>query len=137
MGYSFFAGGEKLSVATDTGVVNKKTEQALCGSSRIILESNHDVEMVKFGPYPYYLKQRILSAKGHLSNEASAQLAARLAQSGTHYIMLGHLSEENNHPDIAYMTVRNALEESGAVIGQDISLNVANRYTPTVFNDLI
>lgn len=137
VGYSFFAGNEKVSVATDTGIVTDSIENAVMGSSQIILESNHDVEMLRVGSYPYYLKQRILSSKGHLSNETSAQFAARLAAAGAHYIMLAHLSEENNHPDIAYMTARNALEESGAVLGQDVSLNVANRYTPTVFGSEI
>lgn len=126
-GYSFFLGGEKLSVATDIGHMTDDIIQALKGSNRILLEANHDVDMLKMGTYPFSLKQRILGDRGHLSNDSAAQCAVLLANSGTKSIMLGHLSDENNYPQIAYNTVMNKLRAEKI----DISLCVADRYTPT------
>lgn len=86
------------------------------------------MEMLRNGRYPAMLKKRILGELGHLSNDASAQIAVRLLQSGTRAILLGHLSEENNLPDVAYAAVRDALSGAGARIERDIRLAVANRY---------
>jgi phosphoribosyl 1,2-cyclic phosphodiesterase len=91
-----------LGYATDVGYVSTEVEQALCGCDAVVLESNHDPEMLRDGPYPDYLKQRIASRRGHLSNRESALLAARLSQSGTRAFMLAHLSAENNDPALAY-----------------------------------
>ncbi len=127
VGYSFFTGGEKVSVATDIGHMTDELMKSLRGSNRILLESNHDVEMLRLGSYPYSLKQRILGANGHLSNDTAAEVAAVLANNGTHSIMLGHLSEENNYPQIAYNTVLNRLRMDKI----DINLCVADRFNPT------
>lgn len=129
-GYSFFAENKKLSIATDIGCMNDYIFENLRGSESVILESNHDIEMLKFGSYPYELKQRILSDKGHLSNEKAAQTAVRLVNSGTTHLMLGHLSNENNLPDIAYMTTANSFLENNIAIEKDVTLRVAQRYTP-------
>ena len=95
----------------------------------MLLESNHDPDMLMNNPsYPARLKTRILGRKGHLSNEAGAQAAVKLLESGTKHLLLGHLSQENNTPDIAYRVVSTALTEAGAVIGDDVTLNVASRY---------
>ncbi len=129
MGYSLFAGEKKLSVATDMGKITEAVAAHLRGSSLVFLESNHDVDMLMSGPYPYYLKQRILSESGHLSNFQAAKLAAALARTGTKQIMLGHLSEKNNEPSLAHDEVAAMLCAQGAQIGGDIFLSVALRDT--------
>ena len=95
--------GKKRSVglATDIGYVTKEICQGLCGCECVVLESNHDVDMLKDGPYPYDLKKRSLSKRGHLSNKDSALLCAGLAKRGTRSFILAHLSEENNTPGTA------------------------------------
>ena len=95
------------------GYVTEEIENALCGCSVAIIESNHDIKMLKNGPYPYFLKQRILSSSGHLCNEDCASLAVNLARSGAQSITLAHLSRENNTPDKAFAVTRCALDKNG------------------------
>ena len=83
--------------------------------------------MLRYGPYPVYLKRRILSNRGHLSNADCARLAARLAGNGTKTIILGHLSRENNFPEMAYQTVKNILEDADYYIGNQIQLVTLSR----------
>ena len=90
-----------LGYATDVGYVSTEVEQALCGCDAVVLESNHDPEMLRCGPYPYDLKMRIASRRGHLSNPDSAAFAAKLCANGTRALMLAHLSQENNTPNVA------------------------------------
>ena len=92
----------RIGYATDIGYVSREVEDGLCGCDAVILESNHDEEMLLDGPYPYDLKQRILSRRGHLSNPECATFAARLCATGTKSLMLAHLSQENNTPDTAF-----------------------------------
>ena len=101
---SFTDNGRYVNIgyATDIGYVTDEILDNLSGCEAIVIESNHDKEMLATGPYPYELKQRIASKHGHLSNCECASLCAILAQKGTKSIMLAHLSEENNLPDIAY-----------------------------------
>ncbi|MBN1776728.1 MAG: MBL fold metallo-hydrolase [Clostridiales bacterium] len=128
-GFRFYTGRHSVAVATDLGHFSKFVFQAIESADIVLLESNHDPEMLKNNPrYPQRLKTRILGRKGHLSNGAGAQAAVQLLQSGTKHLLLGHLSEENNTPDIAYQAVSAALTEAGAIIGEDISLHVADRY---------
>lgn len=101
----------RIGYATDIGYVSAAVEEALTGCDAVILESNHDLDMLHTGPYPYSLKQRIASRYGHLSNPDSAALAARLCRTGTKSLMLAHLSEENNTPDTAFCVCRDALRE--------------------------
>ena len=91
-----------LGYATDIGYVTREVEQCLTGCQAVVLESNHDPDMLRQGPYPAFLKRRIASRQGHLSNPESAGLAARLCAAGTRSLMLAHLSPENNTPDTAY-----------------------------------
>lgn len=126
-GYSLTAGGKKVSVMTDLGHVTEKIFEQVSGSSIVLLESNHDVEMLKCGPYPYYLKRRILSTHGHLSNDDAAQTAYRLVQSGVRGILLGHLSENNNFYELAYETVCGFLQQNGVVIGKHVAVGMAKR----------
>ncbi len=134
VGYSFFCEEKKLSIATDIGKMNDGILDAVKGSDEIILESNHDIEMLRFGPYPFPLKQRILGSYGHLSNESASEAALELVKSGTKKIMLGHLSKENNRPEIAMLETYNMLTGAGVEIGGDVMLKVADRYTVTKFD---
>ena len=124
-GYRFNIGGRAISVCTDTGYIPISAKKAVPGSDLVFLESNHEVMMLENGPYPYILKQRILSRKGHLSNTDSAAFSKELVGSGTTRIVLSHLSKENNHPDIARLTTLTALEEAGFAHNRDFQLFVA------------
>ena len=103
-----------FALATDMGCVTEEVSAALSGADTVLIESNHDENMLRYGPYPVYLKRRILSDHGHLSNENCAMLARSLAESGTARIILGHLSRENNRPDLAMAASRAALEGTDA-----------------------
>ena len=129
VGYRFFTGRHSVAIATDLGYFSQTVCDAVSGSEIVLLESNHDPELLKNNPhYPSMLKKRILGKKGHLSNDAGAEAAVRLAQCGTKHLLLGHLSSENNTPEIAYRTTHAALTSAGACVGEDISLHVAARY---------
>lgn len=132
-GFNFYIDNQKLSVATDIGYMPSSLFEQIKGSNAILLESNHDVNMLQFGSYPFPLKQRILSDVGHLSNENAAKTALELVKSGTEHIMLGHLSKENNHPEIAMMETYNKLTASGVNVGEDMTLQIADRYKATRF----
>ena len=112
-GFVLGRGEEQAAVCTDLGTMSGEIFECIRGSRVVLLESNHDVEMVKNGPYPYPLKVRILSEQGHLSNGFAAKVAVRLGQSGTRTVLLAHLSAENNEPRLALDTVRQALNEAG------------------------
>jgi phosphoribosyl 1,2-cyclic phosphodiesterase len=107
--------------------MNKELLSHIEGSDLLLIESNHDVEMLKVGPYPWPLKKRILGELGHLSNEMAGKVVAYLADKGTRNFFLGHLSKENNFPELAYETVRNILREKNIDIEKDIRLSVALR----------
>ena len=116
--------GQKVAVATDIGHMTDEIMSNLKGSSLVMLESNHDEGMLKNGPYPYYLKRRILSDVGHLSNNSCAEAVTELLKSGTVRFFLGHLSRDNNFPELAYETSASALKTMGAVEGRDFFLEV-------------
>lgn len=101
----------EIGIATDIGYVSDSVLGGLEGCESIVVESNHDVEMLKSGPYPYDLKKRILSKRGHLANEDCALLLSRLCANGTKNILLAHLSEENNDPEIAYDEACSAISD--------------------------
>ena len=105
--------GDSIGIATDLGYASDETVENLSRCKKVVVESNHDVQMLKNGIYPYYLKQRILSKFGHLSNDGSAELCAKLAAFGCEAFMLAHLSSENNTPDLALCAVRSSLNEHG------------------------
>lgn len=122
-----FPHGQKAVIATDLGKITPTVEEALLGADLVMLESNHDVSMLQSGEYPYYLKRRILSDVGHLSNTACAEEAVKLIKKGTTRLFLGHLSAENNFPDLAYQTTFSALKSEGATEGIDYILKVNAR----------
>ena len=122
VGYRIEAEGAFLGFCTDTGCVTAAMERHLSGCGAVLLEANHDVDMLCYGPYPVPLKRRILSDRGHMSNELCALLACELACSGTRSVALGHLSRENNTPELAFRAVRQALDGAGF---EEVSLSVA------------
>lgn len=115
----------KIAVATDLGEMTDEVMETIIGCDLVLLESNHDVMMLQNGPYPYPLKQRILGRCGHLSNECCAQAAVKLIENGTTRLFLGHLSRENNLPQLAFQTTYSALSECGAKENVDYILKVA------------
>ncbi len=126
VGYSVVCGDNKVSYATDLGDVTPDIVDNLMGSKLVILESNHDEKMLIANPeYPFILKNRILSKNGHLCNEVSAQVVLQLALTGTKQVVLAHLSEENNTPNIAYNCVAKHLEKHGLIEGTHIRVDVA------------
>ena len=127
-GFSISAEGRKITAATDIGHINSYLYENMKKSDLLLLESNHDIEMLRCGRYPWFLKRRILSESGHLCNEDASQAIVNLVKSGMKKFFLGHLSTENNFPELALQTVTNSLEEIGVTIGKDIFLEVAPRY---------
>ena len=118
---------EKFGLATDIGHITSDLASALIGSSAVVIEANHDVNMLFSGPYPYHLKLRIRSDRGHLSNEDCAKLARFLAENGTRDFVLAHLSKENNFAPIAETTVRTAIADF-----ENIRLAVASQDVPVL-----
>jgi len=104
--YRIHYGSTKIGIITDLGCYNEYTIECLKGMDALLIEANHDVNMLEVGPYPYYLKQRILSERGHLSNELAGRLLSRLLHNKLKTVLLGHLSQENNLPELAYEAVR-------------------------------
>ena len=127
VGYIFEKNGEKVAVATDMGEIWESVFETVKGCSEILLEANYDSAMLDMGPYPYELKRRIRGKWGHLCNDDAAEFALRLAENGTGRIVLGHLSWENNYPDLAYFTVKNILTQNGFDAEKGVILSVAQR----------
>ena len=135
-GFNICHGNNKISIATDLGHITDDILYHLENSSFVLLESNYDSEILKCSSYPYSLKRRISGPQGHLSNELAGQIISHLMNSGLKSAMLGHLSKENNFPELAYKTVvekiiENHLNESS------IRINVANRYTQSPVVDIV
>ncbi len=127
VGFIFEKNGEKVAVATDIGVMTEEIFEKLKGSRAVLLESNYDLFMLEAGTYPYELKCRIKGESGHLCNDDAALVVKALAQSGTEEIILGHLSQENNYPDLAFETTKLCLLGHGIKVGKDILVSVAKR----------
>lgn len=126
-GYSFINENKKVSIATDIGHASEDVKNNIKDSDLILLESNHDVEMLKVGPYPYYLKRRVLSEVGHLSNEDCGKTIVDILNSRIKKVVLGHLSKTNNYPELAYRTVLSILEMNGIRDGVDVDIDIAHR----------
>ncbi len=115
----------KIAVATDMGTMRQEVQNLLAGCDLVHIESNHDISMLKNGAYPLYLKERILSANGHLSNAMCAVTVSALAAAGVSRFTLAHLSEQNNTPALALTAARDALAREGLQDGVDYLLEVA------------
>ena len=128
VGFTVTAEGHKVGVCTDLGHVDARILSILSGCELLLFEANHDVDMLMAGSYPYLLKKRILSGNGHMNNDDCGKALVKLYATGVKNVILGHLSKENNYPELAMVAVRAALEEAG--IG-DMQIAVAAREEPT------
>jgi len=128
--YTMQSEGHKVGIATDLGKYDDYIVSKLEDSELLLVEANHDVNMLMVGRYPYYLKQRILGDMGHLSNETSADLIRKLINQKAQYILLAHLSKENNYEELAYETVCSELTIHGCSFS-GLDLSVAHREQPS------
>ena len=131
VGYYIEAGGTNLCLITDAGMVTDEMKTFISRAHNLVIEANHDEEMVMSGPYPQFLKERILSGTGHLSNRSCGEAIAQNMSEHLKRVWLCHLSEENNHPELARKTVESVLRSYGIVVGADLQLEVLKRNTPT------
>lgn len=113
VGYCFYEGEQKLSLATDLGYMSSKVKEKITDSDALILETNHDVEMLRMGHYPWNIKRRILGDKGHLSNEAAGEALGDVMTGKTKSVYMAHLSRDHNMLDLARLTVNNLIEDRG------------------------
>ena len=130
-GFNIYSSNKKISIATDIGHITPGIIEHLKNSAFLLLEANYEPEMLYYSSYPYHLKQRILGDNGHLSNENAGKLITELSRYGLKHVMLGHLSNENNFPDLAYQTVLNELNYNKVCLN-DLKISVANRNKPSV-----
>jgi phosphoribosyl 1,2-cyclic phosphodiesterase len=127
VGFAFEAQGVRIGVATDLGYIPESIKFHLRRTDLLMLEANHDLDMLKVGPYPWSVKQRVMSRVGHLSNKVMAEYLTEDLDSSTANLILGHLSEHNNHPAIVNMFASQALEERGL----HTRLAIASQHTPS------
>lgn len=137
VGYSLFAGEKKITLATDIGHVTDGLRENIENSDILLLEANHDENLLKKGSYPWHLKQRILGEKGHLSNHAAGALLSEVANERLKYVFLGHLSDENNDPQLAYETVEEILRQKQIKVGGRLKMDMASRLCNGVKVELI
>lgn len=134
-GFNFFHENKKMSVATDIGHMTSDIIHTLEDSTFLLLESNYDPNVLKCSKYPYLLKERIAGPNGHLPNGEAGKTISYLLNSGLKKVMLGHLSKENNFPELAYKTVMDELIEN-KYNENNISINIASRFNPSPIIDL-
>ena len=137
VGYFIEAGDTNLCIITDAGSVTDQMRSFITRAHHLVIEANHDVEMVQNGPYPQFLKERILSATGHLCNKDCGQALVDNMSEHLRHVWLCHLSEENNHPELARKTVESIFNSYGIIAGVDLKLDVLKRNTPTGPFDLV
>ena len=138
LGYVIDGQGQRFVIVTDCGSVNDEMEAYVKTANHLVIEANHDEHMLLNGPYPTYLKERILSPRGHQSNDTCGEVLERNWHEGLRNIWLCHLSLENNDPEVAFETVKGYLEEIGLEIGKDVYLKALERLTPSpvyILND--
>lgn len=131
VGFIVHAARKKIAIATDMGQITEDVRKKLIGPDFMIIEANHDLDMLMNGSYPWSLKRRIRGEEGHLSNDDTAALLPAIIDSNHPRILLAHLSQDNNEPRVALLTVKNNLEEYGYKIGEDLDLGCALRDKPT------
>lgn len=127
-GYRIEQGERSVAVATDIGIYDEYTVENLKNVNALVLEANHDIHMLEVGPYPYPLKRRVMGDKGHLSNELSGRLLCDILHDDLKQVILGHLSKENNYPELAYETVKLEVTlGNNPYKGEEIPMMVAKR----------
>ncbi|MCL5004991.1 MAG: MBL fold metallo-hydrolase [Acidobacteria bacterium] len=127
--FTFQAEGIKIGLVTDLGYVPELVKQHTRGCHCLIIESNHDLDMLKVGPYPWFVKQRVMSRHGHLSNHATAEFLSEDYDGAAQVLVLAHLSEKNNHPGLAHFAATRALEKRGGPLSAE--LHLASQSEPT------
>ena len=124
----FYQRNQKISILTDTGIVSNTIVDAVKHSDILILESNHDMDMLLNGPYSYDLKMRIKSDFGHLSNDLASEIMDEIVSGNGEHLILGHLSKNNNTEEIARKNMTSTLESKGLKVGKEIILDIAKEY---------
>ncbi len=132
VGFTFRVEGAKVSIATDLGYLPPNVRDHLRHSDILVMESNHDVEMLRGGPYPWSVKQRVASNVGHLSNEKLAHFFASDYDNGATFVVLAHLSEQNNHPEIARREAEKALAQRGGLFHNRVLLAAQSEALPPI-----
>ena len=132
VGFTFRSEGIKVGICTDLGYMPASVKHHLHGCQILMIESNHDLEMLRGGPYPWAVKQRVMSRVGHLSNEALADFFTTDYDGGAEYLILAHLSEQNNHPEIARMTAERALGEQRNFVRNQLRLAAQHEPLPAI-----
>jgi len=122
VGFTFRSDGIKVGICTDLGYMPASVRDHLRGCHVLMIESNHDLELLRGGPYPWSVKQRVMSRVGHLSNDALADFLTSDYDGGAEFVILAHLSEQNNHPEIARTTAERALGEQRSLLGNRLML---------------
>lgn len=136
VGYCIECGGVTFCIITDAGKITDEIKPFIGRANYLVMEANHDEEMLNNGPYPQYLKTRILGDNGHLSNKNCGKALAENMTEKLHAVWLCHLSEENNHPELARKTIESILRSYGIIAGKDIMLEVLKRKLPTGIYEL-
>ena len=131
VGYCINIDGKIFSFLTDLGHITPTAAEYICKANYLVLEANYDEEMLKMGPYPQYLKERIAGPNGHMSNRETADFLAENINESLKYIWLCHLSKDNNHPELAYKTVELSLRNKGIIVGKDVQVIALKRNTPS------
>ena len=134
VGYCVEVDGKVFSFLTDLGCITPTAAKYICKTNHLIIEANYDEEMLKMGPYPAHLKERIAGTNGHMSNRDTAQFLADNMHEGLKNIWLCHLSKDNNHPELAYKTVELIFRSKGLLVGKDVQLAALKRNTPSEFH---
>ena len=129
VGYHITKGDFRFTLATDVGHVTDDIADYIGRADHVVLEANYDPEMLRSGSYPEFLKGRVASPQGHLSNDEAAELLARVYHTGMKNVWLCHLSKDNNHPDLCWKTVEQRLFAEGIRVGKDLSLTALKRTT--------
>ena len=131
VGYCIEVDGKVFTFLTDLGHITPIAAQYICKANYLIIEANYDEEMLRMGPYPQYLKERIAGPNGHMCNRDTAEFLADNIHEELKFIWLCHLSKDNNHPELAYKTVELILRSRGVLVGKDVQLVALKRNTPT------
>jgi phosphoribosyl 1,2-cyclic phosphodiesterase len=132
MFYVFHHSGKKLVLITDTGYVSDRMKGIISNADAFIFESNHDVQMLRMGRYPWNVKRRILSDLGHVSNEDAAIAMSEVIGDNTKRVYLAHLSLDNNMKDLARMSVAQTLQSQGLIVGEGFDLYDTDPKVPTI-----
>lgn len=135
VGYCIEADGKVFSFLTDLGEITPVAAHYICKAHYLVIEANYDEEMLKMGPYPQHLKERIVGPRGHMSNRKTAEFLAENMNEGLKHIWLCHLSKDNNHPDLALKTVEYILKGKGILVGKDVQLAALKRHTPSELHE--